>query len=408
MNRHSIVILFTLGLTLNLACKSGVETAKQSETKPVATAPTVAVTTVQSQELNRKLRLPGELQPYQDVLLYPKVQGFIEAIVVDRGSVVRAGQLLVRLSAPEIGSQRAAEEAMVSGAQARKLEAEARVGSARAQRIEAEAKLAAMTATYNRLKSASITPGVVSGNELENAQRQVEAEQARVRAYQENEQAARAQVKAIGESEAAARAMAQSAQTAQGYLRIVAPFDGIITERHAHQGTLAGPSQPVLRLQQISRLRLVVPVPEAEVASVRAGAIVPFTVPAFPGQTFNGRIARISNSVDSRTRTMPIELDVDNPARRLSPGMFPQVTWPSNRSTPSLLVPPATVAVTTERTFVIRIRDGVTEWVDVKRGVSINLNGTDLVEIFGDLAPGDQIAARGTDELRAGTKVKLP
>jgi membrane fusion protein, multidrug efflux system len=62
--------------------------------------------------------------------------------------------------------------------------------------------------------------------------------------------------------------------------------------------------------------------------------------------------------------------------------------------------------VTTERSFVIRIRDGVAEWVDVKRGASINHQGTDLVEVFGELAPGDQIALRGTDELRAGTRVQ--
>ena len=87
--------------------------------------------------------------------------------------------------------------------------------------------------------------------------------------------------------------------------------------------------------------------------------------------------------------------------------MFPQVIWPASRLHPSLLVPPSAVAVTTERTFVIRIREGVTEWVDVKRGVSLNQNGTDLVEVFGDLAPGDQIALRGTDELRAGTRVQV-
>ena len=104
---------------------------------------------------------------------------------------------------------------------------------------------------------------------------------------------------------------------------------------------------------------------------------------------------------------MPIELDVDNRDLHLAPGMFTQIAWPVSRPTPSMLVPPTAVAVTTERTFVIRIRDGVTEWVEVKRGISVNLNGRDLVEIFGELTPGDVIALRGTDELRAGTKVNL-
>lgn len=419
MNRQQLILLLIFSLALNAACASNGGASKPAETKPAASpapssagaAPTITVTSVLSQELNRQLRLPGELQPYQDVMLYPKVQGFIEWIGVDRGSVVKTGQLLVRLSAPEIGSQRNEAEAKTGGVQAQKLEAEARVSSVRSQRVEAEARLAASTATYNRLKSASATPGVISGNELENAQRLVEAEQARVQVYKDNEQVALAQVNTLGENVAAARAAARSVQATENYLRIVAPFEGVITERNAHKGSLAGPSggtgtMPVLRLQQTSRLRLVVPVPEAEVAAVKPGAKVSFIVPAFPGETFTGTVARIGNSIDPKTRTMPIELDVTNPSRKLSPGMFPQVSWPTSRARPSLLVPPSAVAVTTERSFVIRIREGVTEWVDVKRGASISAQGTDLVEVFGDLSSGDQLALRGTDELRAGTRVQ--
>jgi membrane fusion protein, multidrug efflux system len=415
MQKYIRNVIPVLAAFILAACDTGGNSAappSQTASSPLPPqTPTVTVISVLSQELNRQLQLPGELQPYQDVMLYPKVQGFVEWIGVDRGSVVKTGQLLVRLSAPEFVSQRNEAEAKVGGARAQQLEAAARVSSVRAQRVEAEARLAASTATYNRLKSASATPGVVSGNELENAQRLVEAEQARVQAYKDNEQAALAQVKAIGQDEASARAAARSAQTTEDYLRIVAPFDGVITERNEHTGSLAGPSgaagaPPVLRLQQVSRLRLVVPVPEAEVAGVRPGSMVNFTVPAFPDETFTGTVARISNSIDPRTRTMPVELDVNNQSRRLAPGMFPQVAWPTSRPRPSLLVPSSAVAVTTERSFVIRIRDGIAEWVDVKRGASINEHGTDMVEVFGELAPGDQIALRGTDELRAGTRVQ--
>ena len=127
------------------------------------------------------------------------------------------------------------------------------------------------------------------------------------------------------------------------------PFAGTITERFAHPGALGGTTQPVLRLQQISRLRLVVAVPEAELACVVKGTRVEFTVPAFPGETFTGSIARIGNSLDSKTRTMPVELDVNNPAKKLAPGMFPQVNWPSHRPHPSLFVPLSAVATTTEK-----------------------------------------------------------
>ena len=127
-----------------------------------------------------------------------------------------------------------------------------------------------------------------------------------------------------------------------------------------------------------------------------------FTVPAFPGETFTGKVRRIAHVLDGRTRTMPVELEVSNPASRLAPGMYAEVVWPAGRPAPSLFVPPSAIASTTERTFVVRIRNGAAEWVDCKRGASMG----GLVEVFGPLAAGDLVAVRGTDELRAGTRVE--
>src|SRR5215468_5297012 len=405
------------GLTLviaviNLTACSGEQKPQAQATQGATPAqiPTVIVTTVESRELKRQVRLPGELQAYQDTALYAKVPGFVEFINVDRGSVVKRGQLLARLRAPELDAQKSEAIARARAAQSQRVEAQTRVSGIRAQRLEAEAKLAADEATYQRMKSASATPGVVAGNDLEVARRTAEAGRARVQLWDENEKAAQAQVKAVEENERALSEAARSSQNIEAYLRITAPFDGVITERNVHQGSLASPASsptnpPMLRLQQVTRLRLVVPVPEANVSGVSLGAKIGFAVPAFPGETFSCVVERISNALDEKTRTMPVELDVSNPKRRLAPGMVPEVIWPVSRPRPSMFVPPSAVATTTERTFVIRIRDGVTEWVDVKRGASMSENGKDLVEVFGDLRPGDQIAVRGTDELRAGTKV---
>ena len=98
---------------------------------------------------------------------------------------------------------------------------------------------------------------------------------------------------------------------------------------------------------------------------------------------------------------MAVELDVNNADGRLAPGTFCQVRWPVRRTAPSLLVPSGSVATTTDRTFVIRVRGGRTEWVDVKTGLAAG----PLVEVFGSLTAGDEIAARGTDEVRAGAQV---
>lgn len=406
-------LVISVGLALTALGLVGCGNAPQSQTSSPASAatpatPTVNATTVESHELNRQLRLPGELQPFQDVAIYAKVQGFVETITVDRGSLVKKGQLLARLRAPELDTQRREAEARVSAVQAQKVEAAARISTIRAQRLEAEARLAADEATYKRLKAASATPGVVAGNDVEIAERTVESSRARVQAMMETERAAQAQVKTLDESERALRESVRGAQNIEDYLRITAPFDGVITERNAHPGSLALTSgMPMVRLQQVSRLRLVVSVPETEVANVGHGTNIKFTLPAFPGESFNGTIQRASRALDAKTRTMPVELDVANSAGKLAPGMFPEVMWPSVRPRPSLFVPPTAIATTTERSFVIRLRDGVAEWVDVKRGASMTVQGKDLLEVFGELSPGDVIAVRGTDELRAGTKVNV-
>jgi RND family efflux transporter MFP subunit len=233
---------------------------------------------------------------------------------------------------------------------------------------------------------------VVAGNDLVQAEKQVDA--------------VRAQARAVDASIGAARQAVAALRDLESYLQVTAPFDGIITERNVHPGALVGPGSgavPLLRLEQNSRLRLVVSVPEVDVAGISSGQRVAFTAQAYPGETFTGVIARIPHSMDPKTRSMPVELDVANPQSRLAPGMYPTVTWPVHKPRPSLLVPPASVVTTTERTFVVRIRDGVVEWVNVNRGAQVG----EMVEVYGGLNEGDTIARRATDELREGSRVTI-
>lgn len=340
------------------------------------TAPPSALDTtkVVSQTLDKTISLPGDLTPYQAVNIHAKFNGFVEAIAVDRGSWVKQGQMLGELVAPELHAQH--------------IEAEAKLQSIRAQQVEAEAKTVAAQSTYDRLKAASATPGVVAGHDLEIAERTLEA--------------VRAQVEAVKSSVAAAEASIKAITDLEDYLELRAPFDGVITERNVHPGSLVGPAgTPMVRIEQTSRLRLTVPVPEVYVGSITRGTRVSFTVSAFPGQTFQGVIARPAHSLDMKTRSMFVELDVNNPKLTLAPGMFAEVQWPVSRSQTSLFVPTSAVVRTTERQFVVRVRNGVAEWVDVRRG---QVNG-DLIEVFGDLREGDVIVRRGNDEIRPGTKI---
>ena len=333
-----------------------------------------------SKPVEREVRLPGELLPYLSVPIHAKVAGFVERVEVDRGSVVKKGQVLTTLVAPEMETQIA--------------EAESKKQAVELQRTEAEARLSSVKSTYDRLKAASATPGVVAGNDLVIAEKNVEAARALANAYQDSIKAAQASV--------------QSMKALEGYLTITAPFDGIITERSVHPGTLVGPSsgmgtQPLLRLEQVTRLRLVVAVPEAQVGGIVRNARVRFTVPAFPGEPFYGVVSRIAHALDVKTRTMAVELEVANPDLKLASGMYPEVLWPVRQNRPALLIPPTSIVTTTERVFVVRVNSGVAEWVSVARGAPVG----DLVEVYGPLRESDVVVRRGSDELREGTHVKV-
>ncbi len=330
---------------------------------------------VVSRQASRMAGLPGEFQPFLSVSLHAKVPGYLERILVDRGSVVKEGQLLAELSAPEMT--------------ARIAEAESKVQAAEAERAQAQAQLAAAASTYDRMKKAAETPGAIAGNELIQAEAQVDAAKALVNSRQQASIAAQASVKAE--------------QDLQSYLRITAPFDGVVTERLVHPGALVGPgADPVLvTIQQITRLRLVVAVPEEYVGAIAEGGKVAFQVPAYPERTYAGTIARISHVLDKGTRTMPVELDVANTDGSLAPGMYATVKWPVRRSRPSMFVPKTSVVTTTERIFVIRDKDGRAEWVDVRKGAAEG----DLIEVMGDLKPGDLVVRRATDEIRQGAKL---
>lgn len=334
---------------------------------------------VVSKDLDRKVTLPGEFVPYMSVPIYAKVNGFVQRVPVDRGSRVNKGQLLASVVAPEFKAQRA--------------EAAAKVQTTEAQRAEAQAKLNAATSTYDKLKAASATPGAISGNELIQADEAV--------------QAARAQVLAVESSTKAAKAAELALQEMEDYLQVTAPFSGVITQRNVHPGALVGPAGagsavPMFQLEQTSRLRLVVSVPEVDVGGITKGARVPFAVPAYPGETFFGVIARLANALDTKTRSMAVELDVQNVQGRLAPGMYPTVNWPVRKRKASLFVPPSSIVSTTERTFVIRVTAGKAEWVNVKRGAAEG----DLMEVYSpELREGDTVLKRGSDEIREGTRL---
>ncbi len=365
-----------LGLLLPALLFAGCGRVRSSKAK-ARPIPTVKVVRVVSARPRFLTPLPGELRPYQDVWLKARVEGFVKHLYVDRGSWVRRGQLLALLSAPDL--------------RARRLAAQQRLAVARAYYQAAKADVGRDQATLARLQtSAHLVAGSVAGNDIHIARQTVLADRAQAAARLATVHSAAAEL--------------QSLAALTGYLRVTAPFTGMIVQRFVSTGSLVGPSAnaPTLfRLQQLNPLRLIVEVPEADAAGIRLGGRVGFSVTAFPGKRFSGVVARIPDSLHQAARVMPVELNVSNPRRSLAPGMYAQVRWPVERPYPTLIVPSSAVASTTQETFVDLIEKHHILWVGVHRGFTIGKN----VEVFGKLRAGEVVALRGTDELRPGMAV---
>lgn len=366
-------------LALLVAVMAGCDGNKPSAAPSAQAAVPVETVAVVSKKLDALVSLPAQLLPYETVDVYPKVTGFIDVIRVDRGSRVKKGDVLVRLTAPELVAQRS--------------QAESALRAAESQLASAQAKLAADQGTYLHLASAAKTPGVVADNDLLVANQTAAADKGTVAAAESNVNAARDALRSVTQMES--------------YLTIEAPFNGVVTTRNLHPGALVGPASgpggamPIVQIVDTDRLRLVVPVPEAQVGTMKEGQEVSFSVPAYPGQTFHAPIARISHDVDLNTRTMPVELDVQNRDGGLSPGSFANVTWPVQRSYQTLFVPTTAVTSDQQHSFVIRVRDRKAEWVTVQTGQAVKTD----VEVFGSLQAGDEVVRTASDSIRNGQEV---
>lgn len=332
---------------------------KKSEAAPVAA---VATFPLEKNIFSASLRMPGELMPFQQVDLYAKVNSFVKKLYVDVGSIVNAGQVLATLEAPELSSQLAG--------------AESRLHSQ-------EAVYLASKANYDRLYTTSQTPGTVSQNDLDMAFAKQKSDFAQ-------QESAKAAFREISDN--------------RNYLEIRAPFSGVISSKNVSTGAYVGPSgkgseMPMFSLQEQKKLRLVVAVPEAYTSYLSGKSEVGFTVKSLPGQPFKAHVNRLSGTLDSRLRSQRIEMDVENNNKKLLPGMVAEVVIPLNTVDSVFIVPVTAVVSSTEKIFVVRIRDQKAEWVEVRKG----REAEGKVEIFGELNSGDILVEKANDEIRNGS-----
>lgn len=347
---------FSVALYLFALLLSGCQRKPKPADSPAAGATTqpdsVPAFVLTAEAVRKEVTLPAELLPYERVQLYAKVPGFVRRMAVDIGARVRKGQLLAIVEAPELGARVAEGSANVQTALVRYQNGQD---------------------LYRRLAAARQSAGAVSVREVE---------------------AARNQMRADSSGWVAARQVLRSLRDQQAYLTLRAPFTGVVTRRSADPGALVGTSQPLLEMESNRRLRLRVAVPEALTGSRLPANRLSFTVKAFPGRAFAGELDRKSETIDPKTRTELWEFSVDNAAGTLKAGMFADAKLGLARSQNSFLVPPTAVVTSLERKFVIRVKRGKTEWVDVATGLGVG----DKQEIFGSLADRDTLLKSANEE----------
>jgi RND family efflux transporter MFP subunit len=355
----------------------------------------VAVALVGRRSVVNSLTLSGAFRPYQQVDVHAKVAGFIRKIYVDVGDHVNAGEVLAILEVPELSAQ-------VAGAKADIQRYQDAVRRSASEIQRAESTYTAYHAAYSRLKQASESrPGLIAEQELDDSMAKDRETAAQI-------ESARA---ALAESESqlvAARADLDRLSALEAYSHITAPFAGVVTKRYADTGALiqAGTasetqSMPVVQLAEWSKLRLVVPVPESAVPQIHLGSVVQVRVGAL-NRTFAGRVARFADALDSQTRTMETEIDVENRTGTLVDGMYAETSLILSEKDGVLTVPIQAVQREESGASVLMVdREGRVQ----ERSVKLGVEGNDQVEILSGLLEGDQVVIGNRSELRPGEKV---
>lgn len=361
-----------------------------------ATEPSAGVSRVQRRALSSKLVIAGEFKPFQDVDIHAKVAGYIRHIYVDVGDHVKEKQILALLEVPELAAQLSGAEAAVRGAQEQ-------IRRAQGDLQRAQSNHTAVHSAYTRLKQAADSrAGLVAQQEVDDSQaKDLEAEG--------QSASAEALLSAAKEQLEVAQANQKQMSAMSDYTHITAPFAGVITSRSADTGSLVsagttGGSQsvPVVRLAQISVLRLVLPIPESLAAQIHLGEVVNLRVQAL-GRDIQGKVSRFADSLDLQTRTMETEIDVDNGNGQLIPGMYVEAQLSVRDKQNVLAIPLQAVARNGEDATVLVVTP---QNIVEERHVGLGVEDSTYVEVLSGLNERDCVILGNRSLFRVGRKVQ--
>jgi RND family efflux transporter MFP subunit len=339
-----------LAISSIIAARAALAPAVHAE--PVS-AKVVAVIAAHRQDLSRTVAFSAELKPYEEADLHAKVAGYLKSISVDIGDRVKEGQTLARLDIDEL----------------------------REDLMHADAALKDAALNYERIqKVAEGHPGLLAQGDVDKAEA----------AY------------------GMAKAQRERAATMLGYGTITAPFEGVITKRYVDPGALvqagissSSQAMPVVHIAKDTTLRLSFPVPESIVPEVKVGSAVDVTVEA-TGQHETNKIARLAGKIDTATRTMIAEVDIDNQDRRMTPGMFAAVKVVLQHKENVLALPVEALGSAGHPTvWVVNAKNELEE-----RPVTIGMKTDSDVEVLSGVKEGESVVFGSRNALTLGMPVK--
>jgi multidrug efflux pump subunit AcrA (membrane-fusion protein) len=395
-----------------------------------STPPLVNATAVEHAPKEAEVTFPGSVTPITEAYIFARATGYLKRRYVDIGDRVNAGQLLAEIDAPDLDLQ-------VTEAEASLAQAQGQLGQAQATLEQLIATRDLASITWQRYQVLTKT-GAVSRQAGDNQQTAAKTSEANVVAGQKSLVAAEELVKA-------SKAALDRLIALQNYEKVLAPFAGIVTARNVDVGALisatgsslgparsnpAGPSDvpsggEIFRVAQIGRLRVLVPLPQAEASEIHVGEPATLTVDQLPNEIFRGRISRTAESLDAASRTLLTEVEIANPRGVLLPGMYATLTFITQRVAPPFLVPDASVVVAANGTSLAVLQPltpeqrqkAQSQGVDpavLPRTRTVHFEKVKLgrdygttVEVFDGLHDGEYVAVDPGDAVKEGTLVQI-
>jgi RND family efflux transporter MFP subunit len=344
-------------------------TAQKSQTA----VPEVRVAAVRASDSKITVSLPATTTAFEAANIFARTNGYIEKRYVDIGDRVKAGDVLAEITAPELDHQIAQAQATLAQNQST------------LQQTEASRDLADVT---NGRDSKLVKQGWLTLQQGDNDRLTLKAQQAAVGVAQSNIAAQEAQIRVLGQEKA--------------YQRVVAPFDGVITQRSIDNGSLVTAGSTFMyTLMHPDVIRTQVFVPQDEAFGLGPGVDALIRVPEIPNRTFPGKVTRIANALQPGSRTLLTEIDVPNPDWALSPGIYCTVELLIPRKTPSMIIPADAVVFDQDGLHVAVVENGTAHL----QKITIARDFGTEVEVHDGVKPGDQVILNPMIDLAEGSKV---